>query len=124
MVERVVATEAALTLIRQLQAQHGPDLMFYQSGGCCDGSAPMCYRIGELNPTRYDLMIGQIGGCNFFISQSQFEYWQHTQLIIDAVPGMNDNFSLEGSTGQAFLTRSRFYTDDELASLTPVESAG
>jgi uncharacterized protein (DUF779 family) len=124
MVERVTATEAALALIKQLKAKHGPDLMFYQSGGCCDGSAPMCYRTGELNVSRYDYLLGQIGGCNFFMSQSQYEYWQHTQLIIDAVKGMNDNFSLEGSEGMAFLTKSRLYTDEEAAQLTELQPAG
>ena len=124
MVERVIATEATLNLIEQLKAKHGPDLMFYQSGGCCDGSAPMCYRVGELNVSRYDYLLGQIGGCNFFMSQSQYEYWQHTQLIIDAVQGMNDNFSLEGSEGMAFLTKSRLYTDEEAAQLTELQPAG
>lgn len=123
MVERVTATDAALGVIAQLQAKHGPGLMFYQSGGCCDGSAPMCYRIGELNVGRYDYKLGQIGGCDFYMSQSQYEYWQHTQLIIDAVPGMNDNFSLESGEGMAFLTRSRLYTDEEAAQLVPLEPA-
>ena len=123
MVERVIATQAALALIEQLKTKYSPDLMFYQSGGCCDGSAPMCYRIGELNVSRYDYKLGQIGGCDFYMSQSQYEYWQHTQLIIDAVVGMNDNFSLEGSEGMAFLTRSRLYTEEEEAQLTPLASA-
>jgi uncharacterized protein len=117
MVDRVIATEVALDLIDVLKAKHGAELMFYQSAGCCDGSAPMCYKIGELSVGRYDLMLGTIGGCEFFISQSQYTYWQNTQLIIDAVPGMNDNFSLEGIENMAFLTRSRLFTDDEWAQL-------
>jgi uncharacterized protein len=117
MVDRVIATEVALELIDRLKAKHGAELMFYQSAGCCDGSAPMCYKIGELSVSRYDLMIGVIGGCEFFISQAQYEYWQNTQLIIDAVPGMNDNFSLEGTENMAFLTRSRLFTDQEHAAL-------
>jgi uncharacterized protein (DUF779 family) len=117
MVDRVIATEVALDLIDVLKAKHGAELMFYQSAGCCDGSAPMCYKIGELSVGRYDLMLGTIGGCEFFISQSQYAYWQNTQLIIDAVPGMNDNFSLEGTENMAFLTRSRLFTDDEWAQL-------
>jgi len=123
MVDRVIATEVALDLIDRLKVKHGPELMFYQSGGCCDGSAPMCYKLGELNVGRYDLMLGIIGGCEFYISQSQYEYWQHTQLIIDALPGMNDNFSLEGSEGMAFLTRSRLYTDEEAVKLSPLVGA-
>lgn len=117
MVERVVATEVALALIERLKAKHGNDLMFFQSGGCCDGSAPMCYRIGELSVGRYDLLLGEIGGCQFFMSGSQYEYWQHTQLVIDAAQGNGDTFSLEGPEGMSFLTRSRFFTDEEWAEL-------
>ncbi|MBS0446374.1 MAG: DUF779 domain-containing protein [Proteobacteria bacterium] len=113
-VDRVVATEAALGLIARLAAIHGP-LMFHQSGGCCDGSAPMCYADGEFLVGDSDRRIGTIGGMPFYISASQFEYWQHTQLIIDVVPGRGGMFSLEGPTGQRFLTRSRLYTEPEWA---------
>ena len=87
MVKRVVATEAALALIERMKAKHGAALMFFQSAGCCDGSSPMCYLIGELTVGRYDLLLGEIGGCQFFISQSHYEYWKHTQLIIDVTQG-------------------------------------
>ena len=86
MAERVLATEVALSLIERLQKKHGP-LMFHQSGGCCDGSAPMCYPLGEFRTGASDVKLGEIGGCPFYMSAAQFEYWQHTQLIIDVVPG-------------------------------------
>ena len=113
---QVVATEAALALIRELQARHGP-LMFHQSGGCCDGSAPMCFAQGEFRLGDNDVHLGDIGGAPFFISESQYEYWCHTQLIIDVVEGRGGMFSLEGPTGRRFLTRSRFYEDAEWAAL-------
>lgn len=113
-VEQVVATAAALDLIETLAAEHGP-LMFHQSGGCCDGSAPMCFRQGDFIVGDHDELLGHIGGMPFYISGPQFEYWQHTQLIIDVVPGRGGMFSLEGPTGRRFLTRSRLYADDEWA---------
>lgn len=115
-VARVTATEAALELMDRLRQQHGP-LMFHQSGGCCDGSSPMCYPQGEFRIGGSDVKLGEIGGCPFFMSRSQFEYWQHTQLIIDVVPGRGGMFSLEGPEGLRFLTRSRLYTDEEWADL-------
>jgi hypothetical protein len=118
MIERVVATEAAQVLIKQLKAKHGR-LMFHQSGGCCDGSAANCYLPGEITVTpERDVRLGEIGGCPFYISKSQFEYWQHTQLIIDVVEGRGGTFSLEGPEGLAFLTRSRLYSDEEWAELS------
>jgi uncharacterized protein (DUF779 family) len=116
MTERVVATQAALDLIERLKYKHGP-LMFHQSGGCCDGSAPMCYPLGEFMVGDSDIQLGEIGGCPFYMSRSQFEYWEHTQLIIDVVPGRGGMFSLEGPEGLRFLTRSRLYTDEEWAEL-------
>ena len=113
---RVTATPAALVLIDQLRTEHGP-LMFHQSGGCCDGSAPMCFPLGEFIVGDYDRLLGHIGGMPFYISGPQFEYWQHTLLIIDVVPGRGGMFSLEGPTGQRFLTRSRLFTDAESAVL-------
>ena len=113
---QVVATEAALGLIDELRARYG-DLMFHQSGGCCDGSAPMCYPLGEFLIGDSDHLLGSIGGVPFYISASQYEYWCHTQLIIDVVPGRGGMFSLEGPTGRRFLTRSRFYEDAEWAAL-------
>ena len=113
---QVTATPAALELIEQLRATHG-ELMFYQSGGCCDGSAPMCYAAGEFMLGDADRLLGDIGGMPFYISQAQFEYWKHTQLIIDVVEGRGGMFSLEGPTGRRFLTRSKLYDDAEWAAL-------
>ena len=117
-VARVVATDAALALIASLAAANGGRLMFHQSGGCCDGSAPMCFVDGDFIIGEQDRLLGHIGGMPFYISASQFEYWEHTQLIIDVVPGRGGMFSIEGPTGQRFLTRSRLYTDSEWAFLS------
>ena len=113
---QVVATDAALALIDELKARHGA-LMFHQSGGCCDGSAPMCFAQGDFLLGDGDVHLGDIGGVPFYISESQFAYWCHTQLIIDVVEGRGGMFSLEGPTGRRFLTRSRFYEDAEWAAL-------
>lgn len=112
MTERVTATQAALGLIEKLKEKHGP-LMFHQSGGCCDGSAPMCYPDGEFMTGDSDKLLGEIGGAKFYISDAQYEYWKHTQLIIDVVDGRGGMFSLEGPEGKRFLTRSRVFTDEE-----------
>ena len=117
---RVSATAAALELIGQLVARHGP-LMFHQSGGCCDGSAPMCLPRGELIVGAQDVYLGEIGGQPFYMGAAQFEYWQHTHLIIDVVPGRGGMFSLEGPLGMRFITRSRLYTPEEDAALAPVQ---
>jgi uncharacterized protein len=110
---KVIATEAALQLIEKLKAKYGP-LMFHQSGGCCDGSSPMCYPQGDLIIGDSDVLLGEIGGCPFYIAAAQYEYWKHTQLIIDVVPGRGGMFSLEGPEGVRFLTRSRvFGSNDE-----------
>ncbi len=120
-VQRVIATEAARALIGQLVERHGP-VMFHQSGGCCDGSAPMCYPQGELLVGEHDRLLGHIGGMPFYISASQFEYWKHTQLIIDVVPGRGGMFSLEGPQGLRFLTRSHLFTDEEWSALQAQET--
>ncbi len=117
---RVTATDAALDLIAKLTTTHGP-LMFHQSGGCCDGSAPMCFAQGDFIIGDYDRRLGEIGGAPFYISGPQFEYWQHTHLIIDVVPGRGGMFSLEGPEGLRFLTRSRLYSDEEWAVLEASE---
>ena len=113
-VPRVTATPAALSLIEKLAAEHGP-LLFHQSGGCCDGSAPMCFPESEFIVGRADVLLGAIGGAPFYMTEAQFEYWQHTQLVIDAVPGNGGMFSLERPTGLRFLTRSRLFDDAENA---------
>jgi uncharacterized protein (DUF779 family) len=117
---RVDATPAAAQLIERLRERHGP-IMFHQSGGCCDGSSPMCYPVGDLLLGSADVRLGEIAGAGFYMSASQFEYWQHTKLIIDVVEGRGGMFSLENGEGVRFLTRSRMYTPEELDSLQPVE---
>jgi hypothetical protein len=119
-VTRVDATPAAIELIDSLRARHGP-VMFHQSGGCCDGSSPMCFPLGEFLVGGSDVKLGEIGGAPFYMSASQFEYWKHTKLIIDVVPGRGGMFSLENGEGVRFLTRSRIYTEAETAELEPVE---
>ena len=119
MVDRVTLTEAAAAMIAKLQALHGP-LLFHQSGGCCDGSAPMCYPLMEFRVGQQDVRLGSIAGCPFYMGAAQFDYWQHTQLIIDVVKGRGSGFSLEAPEGVRFLTRSRLFTDEEVAALTPV----
>jgi len=116
MVDRVIATDAALALIETLKAKHGA-LMFHQSGGCCDNSAANCFLPGELTIGAGDVYLGDIGGCPFYIGKSQYQYWKHTQLIIDVVDGFGGTFSLEGPEGKAFHTRSRVFTDAEAAEL-------
>ena len=113
---QVEATPAALELIKRLQEKYGP-VMFHQSGGCCDGSSPMCYPQGEFLVGDNDVLLGEIGGAPFYISKPQFEYWKHTQLIIDVVPGRGGMFSLENGEGVRFLVRSRLFTDEEYAAL-------
>ncbi|QIC05278.1 DUF779 domain-containing protein [Brevibacillus sp. 7WMA2] len=108
---KVLATEAALALIEKLTAKYGP-LLFHQSGGCCDGSSPMCYPVGELLIGDHDVLLGEIGNTPFYMSEAQYEYWKHTQLIIDVVPGRGGMFSLEGPEGVRFLTRSRLFTEE------------
>jgi hypothetical protein len=112
MVQRVVATDATLALIDELKGQYG-DFFFHQSGGCCDNSAANAYLPGELTIGAGDVYLGDIGGVPFYIGANQFEYWKHTQLIIDVIEGSGGTFSLEGPTGKAFLTRSRVFDDDE-----------
>lgn len=114
--QQVLATDSALALIAKLKLQHG-ELMFHQSGGCCDGSSPMCFPRGEFPLGDSDVQLGEVGGAPFYMSKSQFQYWKHTQLTVDVVPGRGGMFSLEGPEGLRFLIRSRVFTDDEIAAL-------
>jgi len=111
---RVIATEAALALIEELRRDHGK-LMFHQSGGCCDGSAPMCFPRGDFVVGGSDVLLGEIGGEPFYMGRAQFDYWRHTRLIIDVVPGRGGMFSLEGPAGKRFLTRSTLFSPAEEA---------
>lgn len=113
-VARVSVTPAAAALLQKLQMQHGP-LVFHQSGGCCDGSTPMCFPRNEFRIGSRDVYLGNIAETPFYIGSEQFEYWKHTHLIIDVVPGRGAGFSVETPEGVRFLTRSRLYTDEEWA---------
>ncbi|MCX4750642.1 DUF779 domain-containing protein [Kitasatospora sp. NBC_01287] len=122
---RVAVTAAAAELLRDLAAEHGP-LMFHQSGGCCDGSAPMCYPAGEFLTSAGDVRLGELAVAGLaepvavWMARDQFAYWSHTHLTIDVVPGRGSGFSLESPTGQRFLTRSRLLTDAEAAEAAEV----
>ncbi|MBX7071234.1 MAG: DUF779 domain-containing protein [Microthrixaceae bacterium] len=116
---RIDATPQALDLISRLVEHHGP-VMFHQSGGCCDGSSPMCFPHGEFRVGSSDVQLGEVGGAPFFMSREQFEYWSHTHLTLDVVKGRGAGFSLEAPEGVRFLIRSRLFTADELTALPAV----
>ena len=116
MVSRVDITPAARIVLEALRAAHGP-LIFHQSGGCCDGSAPMCFAQGEFRIGERDVRVGTVGGCPFYMGAAQFEYWEHTHLTVDVVPGRGAGFSLEAPRGIRFVTRSRLFTDEEYTEL-------
>ena len=115
-ITRVTATPAALALIQTLQERHGP-LLFHQSGGCCEGSAPMCFRRSGFRIAARDVLLGAIEGSPFFVSAAQFPYWANSQLTIDVVPDGGDSFSLEAAEGVRFITRSRVFSDAEIDAL-------
>lgn len=115
-VKRVDVTAEAVKLIRKLKSQHG-ELMFHQSGGCCDGSSPMCYPLGEFRVGQQDVYLGSIEGCRFYMNAGQFEFWRHTHLTVDVVKGRGSGFSLEAPEGYRFLTRSRVFSQQELDEL-------
>ncbi|MFC4078265.1 DUF779 domain-containing protein [Salinithrix halophila] len=121
-VPRVLVTEGAKEVIDQLRAEHG-ELMFHQSGGCCDGSSPMCFKQGQFRTGLSDVRLGEIVGCPFYMSRSQFEYWKHTQLTVDITKGRGASFSLEIPLGIRFLIRSRPFTEEEVKNLAPIETA-
>lgn len=116
MVSRIAATEAARELIAEIRQDY-PDILFHQSGGCCDGSSPMCYPADDFKLGEWDVKLGEIDGVSVYISGSQFEAWRHTQLILDVVPGRGGMFSLDNGRERRFLTRSRVLTEDELRAL-------
>lgn len=120
-VQRVAVTAEAAELLRRLTAEHGP-LMFHQSGGCCDGSAPMCFPAGEFLISDADVHLGDLDvglevPIGVWISREQFEYWSHTHITIDVVPGRGAGFSVEAPTGMRFMIRSRLFTDEESVEL-------
>jgi len=120
MTKRVLVSPAAEKVIAELKEKFGP-LMFHQSGGCCDGSQPMCFEKGEFKVGGSDVKIGTIADCEFFMSRDQFEYWKHTQLTIDITPGRGSSFSLEIPMGLRFIVHSRLYTEAEMLAIEPIE---
>ena len=120
-VERVSVTEKAKAVIDQLKQQHG-DLMFHQSGGCCDGSAPMCFAKGDFLVGSRDLCLGEIEGCKFYMAADQYEYYKNSHIVVDVTQGRGSSFSLEIPLGLRFMAVSRIFTDDELAHVRPVET--
>lgn len=117
--KRVLVSDKANEVIKELKEKHG-ELMFHQSGGCCDGSSPMCFPKGELMIDDNDIWLGTIEGCEFHISKDQFEYWKHTQLTVDVTPGRGASFSLEIPMGIRFIIKSRLYSPKEAENLEPV----
>ncbi|MBI3518123.1 MAG: DUF779 domain-containing protein [Bacteroidetes bacterium] len=118
-VKRILVTPAASELITLLRVGFG-DLVFHQSGGCCDGSSPMCFQKDEFKIGNSDVGLGYVGGFEFWMSKDQFEYWQHTELTLDVVNGRGASFSLEIPTSKRFLIRSRIYTEEEMNHLEPL----
>ncbi|MCI5083371.1 MAG: DUF779 domain-containing protein [Saprospiraceae bacterium] len=119
MTARILVSQQASQLIDELRAEHGP-LMFHQSGGCCDGSSPMCFPKGEFMINETDVWLGNINDCDFYMSQDQFEYWKHTQLTVDVVPGRGASFSLEIPRGVRFVIKSRLFSESEEKELPPI----
>lgn len=118
---RISATPEAIELIERLRNEHG-ELMFHQSGGCCDGSQPMCFEKGEFKVGESDVYLGEVDGCGFFMARDQFEYWQHTHLTLDVTKGRGSSFSLEIPLGLRFIIRSRLFSENEADHLLPVIS--
>jgi uncharacterized protein len=115
-IARVKVTDEAKKLIGELRSKHG-ELMFHQSGGCCDGSSPMCYEAGDFLVGPADVWLGEIDGCDFYMAKDQFEYWKHTELTIDVTQGRGASFSLEIPMGVRFITKSRVFTFEETQNL-------
>ncbi len=119
MIPRIIATDKAIELIDKLKKIHGP-LMFHQSGGCCDGSQPMCFNDGEFKVGGSDIWISTINDCKFYMAKDQFEYSRYAQVILDVTPGRGSSFSLEIPLGVRFFTKSKLFTDLELEQLSPL----
>lgn len=119
--KRVESTTKANDLIDTLRKKHGTELMFHQSGGCCDGSAPMCFEVGDFMVGSRDVKVGEIHGCEFFMSPDQFEYMKNAHMTIDVVEGRGSSFSIEIPLGVRFITISRLFTSEELENLEEIE---
>ncbi len=118
--KRIAITEDAKSLIDQIRADHG-ELMFHQSGGCCDGSTPMCFTKGDFKTGPSDVRLGEVYGCEFFMSASQFDYWKHTHLTLDCTEGRGSSFSLDIPYGKRFIIKSRLFSEDESKDLEPTK---
>ncbi len=114
--ERVAITDKAITVLNRLKKKHG-DLIFHQSGGCCDGSAPMVFEEGDMYLDDSDILLGQLEGVNYYMNQDQFEYWKHTHLTVDVTEGRGSSFSLEIPLGVRFIIQSRLLTNEENSAL-------
>jgi len=121
-IKRVLITDKAKEVIDTLRRRFGSELMFHQSGGCCDGSSPMCFEKGDFKVGGQDIWLGEVYDCDFFMSADQFEYWKHTQLTLDVTPGRGSSFSIEIPMGIRFMIRSKLFTTDELENLTPTKT--
>jgi uncharacterized protein len=122
MIARVSVSMAAMEVIAQLKTKFG-ELMFHQSGGCCDGSQPMCFEKGDFIIGSADVCLGSIADCEFWMSKDQFEYWQYTHILVDITSGRGSSFSLEIPLGLRFIIQSRMYTEIELLDLFPLRYA-
>lgn len=120
--KRVLITEAAKEVIDTLRKRFGSELMFHQSGGCCDGSAPMCFEKGDFKVGSQDVWIGKVYNCDFFMSADQFEYWKYSELTLDVTPGRGSSFSIEIPMGIRFIIRSRMFSTEEYQLLDPVKT--
>jgi hypothetical protein len=120
-IERVSVTDEARAVIEQLREQHG-DLIFHQSGGCCDGSSPMCFQKGDFLIGSRDLCLGEIHGCKFYMAPDQFEYYKNMHITVDVTQGRGSSFSLEIPLGVRFMAISRIFEEEELSQLRPIES--
>ncbi|MBB6500449.1 DUF779 domain-containing protein [Pedobacter cryoconitis] len=117
--KRILVTEKAVRIIDQLKAEYG-ELLFHQSGGCCEGSYPHCFELGGFLIGSHDVCLGEIEGCKFYMAGDQFEYWKHTQLTLDAIEGRAAGFSLESTLDVGFIIHSRLFTAEELKNLEPL----
>ena len=120
MYSRISATPPAVDLIKKLTAQHGP-IIFFQSGGCCEGSGPMCMPANEFRKTPSDVKVGEVEGAAFYMGHSHFQFSENTHTILDAIQGSSGSFSLDCGTGWSFITKGRLFTDEELKDLSPLE---
>jgi uncharacterized protein (DUF779 family) len=121
MVKRIAVTDNAMKVIQQLKDEYG-ELMFHQSGGCCEGSYPHCFEKGGFLVGNNDICIGEIAGCKFYMAADQFEYWKHTHLTLDVMAGRAASFSLESTLDMGFIIQSRLFTEEELKDLEPIST--